>query len=159
MRHLLFLILFGVASQSITALADEPTFSIGVGSYDRSGDEPMLNLQIEGSSIENLWSIRPTLSFLADTEQSFYLGIGLTKYFKIDPLWRLGIGVHAGWYDADEPSRDLGNSLEFYTRLSVGYAINSEQHIELAYGHISNADLGDTNPGGETLSINWVRAF
>jgi hypothetical protein len=60
----------------------------------------------------------------------------------------------AGYYSAGD-GRDLGYPLEFRTGLEAAWQFDNGSRLGLAYHHISNADLGDRNPGIENLTVNF----
>ena len=60
----------------------------------------------------------------------------------------------AGFYD-DGDGKKLGNSIEFRTTLEISYALENENRIGISFGHISNANIGDKNPGVEILNISY----
>ena len=49
----------------------------------------------------------------------------------------------------------LGNTIEFRTTLEVSYQLKNSNRIGLSFGHISNANLGNKNPGVEILSLSY----
>ena len=51
--------------------------------------------------------------------------------------------------------KDLGHALEFRSGLELAYQLPSSHRVGIAFNHISNASLGDKNPGAETLLINY----
>ena len=51
--------------------------------------------------------------------------------------------------------KKLGNDLQFRTTIEFSYELNNENRIGLSFGHISNANLGDKNPGVEILSLTY----
>lgn len=50
---------------------------------------------------------------------------------------------------------DLSYDVEFYSQLKVEYQLDNKTKIGLGVGHISNAELGDHNPGAETAYLNY----
>ena len=52
-----------------------------------------------------------------------------------------------GYYHAGDNDHDLGYDLNFRSQLALGYHIDDDWAVSLAAMHISNADLGDDNPG------------
>ena len=48
--------------------------------------------------------------------------------------------------------RDLGSVVEFRSQLELGYRFEKEMRVSIAYSHISNANLSDTNPGVDIIS-------
>ena len=57
-------------------------------------------------------------------------------------------------YDAGD-GKKLGHDIEFRTTIEISYELNNKNRIGLSFGHISNAGLGDNNPGVEILSLSY----
>jgi hypothetical protein len=78
-----------------------------------------------------------------------YAGI----YWDI-PLGRFVIspGVAGGYYHQGD-SKDLGNAFEFRDTIEVTYRFEAGQRLGLQLTHLSNAGIGDSNPGVETLQL------
>ena len=81
----------------------------------------------------------------------YYLGY-LIKGKESDYVLTPSFGV--GYYE-DGSGKKLGNEIEFRSTLEVSYKINNDDRIGLSFGHISNANLGDKNPGSEIISISY----
>ena len=64
----------------------------------------------------------------------------------------------AGVYD-DGSGKNLGNDIQFRTSLEVSYELKNNNRIGISFSHISNANLGDKNPGVEILSILYHVPF
>ena len=60
----------------------------------------------------------------------------------------------AGYYD-DGNGKKLGNNIEFRTTLEISYEIKNGNRLGFSFGHISNANIGDKNPGVEILSLSY----
>ncbi len=60
----------------------------------------------------------------------------------------------AGAYSEGD-GKDLGSAIEFRSGIEVDYQLPNAQRIGIAFNHISNASIGDKNPGAETILINY----
>ena len=60
--------------------------------------------------------------------------------------------LSAGYYE-DGDGRDLGYGLEFRSSIEFSYRFDNRARLGLAFYHLSNANLGDFNPGTEVLSV------
>ena len=60
----------------------------------------------------------------------------------------------AGIYD-DGSGKKLGNDIQFRTSLEISYELKNKNRIGVSFSHISNANLGDKNPGVEILSFSY----
>ena len=66
------------------------------------------------------------------------------------------IGV--GYYD-DGNGKALGNNIEFRSTLEASYQLKNDNRIGISFGHISNANIADDNPGVEILSFSYQIAY
>jgi hypothetical protein len=55
--------------------------------------------------------------------------------------------------------KDLGHILEFKTEVQATYAISKDSSIGMSYNHISNASLGDKNPGANSYMFNFLKKY
>lgn len=91
-------------------------------------------------------------STFACTDREFYLAGGILQDFYLmenivlTPKFGLGIYAHNNGYD-------LGSPLEFSPTIQISYELDDRSRIGLRFVHISNADLGDENPGANAISI------
>ena len=69
------------------------------------------------------------------------------KYFFTPSF---GVGI----YD-DGSGKKLGNDIQFRTSLEITYELKNKNRIGVSFSHISNANLGDKNPGVEILSFSY----
>jgi hypothetical protein len=61
-----------------------------------------------------------------------------------------GVGAYS-----DGDGKDLGNTVEFRSQIEGGYRFDDRSRLTLALSHISNASLGDRNPGVNILSVYY----
>ena len=55
--------------------------------------------------------------------------------------------------------KDLGHILEFKTEIQASYAISEVSSFGISYNHISNASIGDKNPGANSYMFNYLKNF
>ena len=60
-----------------------------------------------------------------------------------------------GGYYNDGSGKNLGNDIQFRTSLELSYELKNSNRIGISFSHISNANLGDKNPGVEILSFSY----
>ena len=126
--------------------------------YEYRSDKPLLNI---GPEEDNFFFLKPFFGVEFTNESASYLLTGI--YFE-DNLGELFEGdksklyftpsFGAGIYD-DGSGKKLGNDLQFRTALEVSYELKNKNRIGISFSHISNANLGDKNPGVEILSFSY----
>ena len=55
--------------------------------------------------------------------------------------------------------KDLGHVLEFKSEIQLSYKLSKDANIGFSYNHISNASLGDKNPGANSYEFNLLKKF
>ena len=126
--------------------------------YEYRSDNSLLDI---GPKEDNFFFLKPFIGveFTSDSASYFLTGI----YFE-DNLGELFEGdkskffftpsFGAGIYD-DGSGNKLGNDLQFRTSFEVSYELKNKNRIGISFSHISNANLGDKNPGVEILSFSY----
>ena len=99
------------------------------------------------------------VEFTSDSASYFLTGVYLEDnigtLFKGDEsnyIFTPSFGI--GYYD-DGDGKKLGNNIEFRTTLEISYQLKNKNRIGISFGHISNANIGDKNPGVEILSLSY----
>ena len=55
--------------------------------------------------------------------------------------------------------KDLGHVLEFKSEVQATYDISDSSSLGMSYNHLSNASLGDKNPGANSYMFNLLKKF
>lgn len=102
-----------------------------------------------------IYGIRPTLGINATTDGSVY-GYGGFNWDVplVDNQLYLIPNFMVGAYSQGD-GKDLGHALEFRSGIELAYQFPNAHRVGLAFNHISNASIGDKNPGAETVLINY----
>ena len=81
-----------------------------------------------------------------------YIFVGEESNYRLTPSFGIG------YYD-DGNGKKLGNKLEFRTTFELSYQLNNDDRIGFSLGHISNANIGNKNPGVEIISLSYQKPF
>lgn len=102
---------------------------------------------------QRLWEgLRPVVGVSVDVEGGVY-GYGGANYdVELSDSWMLSPNFMVGAYHQGD-SKDLGHALEFRSGIELDYTLSNDARIGAAFNHISNASLGDKNPGSESLML------
>lgn len=95
------------------------------------------------------------LMMTADTSSYFYTGV--QAEYKIGKL-NLVPSFAPGLYTMGD-GKDLGSPLEFKSELQVSIDILPGTKLGYSQSHLSNADLGDKNPGADSYMFNFMKSF
>ena len=63
-----------------------------------------------------------------------------------------------GYYTQGD-GKDLGNALEFKSEVQLTFDLFEDSNFGMSYNHISNASLGDKNPGANSYMFNFLTKF
>ena len=151
---LLPLLLVFVTFFSVPAKAQD-YLALSIGEMNVLDDDDMWDFRADYRWGEPLlWQIKPYVGVEFSDEGSAYGVAGLYYDFPMAPHWYLTPSLGAGlWHDGDGP--DLGHVVEFRSQLDIAYEFNNGHRIGAGFSHISNASLGDRNPGTEVLNVHW----
>lgn len=129
--------------------------TLGIGKMEVLDSDDMWDVRAEYRWGEGLiWQIKPFIGVEVNDEGALYGLGGLFYDFGMAPHWYLTPSFGAGlWHDGGGP--DLGNAIEFRSQIEVAYEFENGHRLSTSFSHISNAGLGDRNPGTEVLNIQW----
>ena len=126
--------------------------------YEFRSDESLFDI---GPEEDNFFFLKPFFGFeyTSDTASYFLTGIYLEDnigqlFEGNESRYYLTPSFGAGIYN-DGSGKKLGNNLQFRTSLEISYKFKNKNRIGISLSHISNANLGDKNPGVEILSISY----
>jgi hypothetical protein len=140
-------------------------FSFGAGQYDERWLDPGVGpFDISSTDVRDAaadfraeyryapilgvgsWlGLRPFVGLEATSDAAVYGLGGLALDLRVGPVVvtpSFGAGLY---YRGD--GKDLGSPLEFRSMLELGYEFAGGYRVSVAYSHISNADIAETNPG------------
>lgn len=155
-------LLFAIFVFSPNTLKAQDQLVVGIGAYDILDNETALDFRAEyrPGSIVFLKRFRPFLGLELTSEGSLWAGGGLLYDWEFKPDWFLTPSLGAGFYARGSSDLDLENALQFRSQLEISYAYgDAGERVGLSFSHISNAHLGDDNPGTEVLSLSWHLPF
>ena len=130
--------------------------------YERRFDNTLIDI---GPEEDNFFYLKPFVGIEATTDSAFYFLGGIYLEDNLGKLisgkenkWNFTPSFGLGYYD-DGNGKKLGNKLEFRTTLELSYQLNNNDRIGFSLGHISNANIGNKNPGAEIISLSYQKPF
>ena len=153
-NFLRMLILGGLVAAPGTAVADDPDFlTFGVGYYDvLQTKHEAAEFRAEYRSDKKLWIFKPFVGVMGTTDSAFYGYGGFLVDVFFGRRWVLTPSLAAGYYE-DGDGRELGHELEFRSSIELSYRFDNRTRLGIAFYHLSNANIGNFNPGTEVLSV------
>jgi len=97
--------------------------------------------------------IGPVIGAAATSDGGMYFRAGLGRDFPFAGRWNLHLSTAAGAYQPGNGKR-LGLGFEFRSAGELSYQIQPGVRLGLSAAHLSNAGIGNRNPGVETFTVN-----
>jgi len=175
-KKIFFISLFSIFSSNLLATGYD-VFSVGIYDikFDGSSNQPETDYRYErrfdnslfkiGPEDENFFYLKPFVGveFTSASASYFVTGIYLEDNVgtlltgeESNIIFTPSFGL--GYYDPGD-GKNLGNNLEFRTTLEFSYQLVNKNRIGFSFGHISNANIADKNPGVEILSFSYQVPF
>ncbi len=104
-----------------------------------------------------LGSISPVTGFMITENNAAYGYTGIQAFYNIGKI-NFTPSFTPGVYSQGD-GKDLGHTIEFKSELQFSLDISSESELGFSYNHISNASLGDNNPGANSYMFNFLKKF
>lgn len=152
---------FGVAAVGVApaAHAEDPSFlSLSTGYFDIiDGEHSGASFWAEYRDDHRFWIFKPMVGAMVATHGEMYGYAGVLVDIYFGRRWVLTPSFAPGLYwkgNGDDP-KDLGNTIEFRSQLELSYRFDDRSRLGIGFNHMSNASLGDRNPGVENLMLTY----
>jgi hypothetical protein len=157
--------IISLLSVSLVSTARSEGFTFSVGKFDHNDnktDAGMFQLDYDfdktlfGSPIGDF---KPVVGFLVTDDNAKYGYAGVRLDYKLaNNSVLISPSFTPGVYGKGD-GKDLGHSVEFKTQVRAALNLSPMSNIGISYSHISNASLGDKNPGANNYSISFQKNF
>ena len=95
------------------------------------------------------------LMFTADNAGYVYTGVQ-TNFNK--GILNITPSFTPGLY-SEGNGKDLGHIIEFKSEIQLSLDLSNTSEFGFSYNHLSNASLGDKNPGANSYMFNFLKRF
>ena len=99
----------------------------------------------------------PITGAFITSKNAFYIYTGVQAEYQFGSL-AITPSFAPGYYNAGD-GKALGYPLEFKSEIQMSYDLSNTTHLGMSYNHISNASLGDKNPGANSYMFNFLKQF
>ena len=130
--------------------------------FERRFDNTLVDI---GPEEDNFFYLKPFVGMEVTTDSALYVLGGIYLEDNLGKLltgnqnkWNFTPSFGLGYYD-DGDGKKLGNKLEFRTTIEMSYQLKNDDRIGISLGHISNANIGNKNPGVEIISLSYQKPF
>ena len=144
-----------IAGLHSTQLYAEPVdLTLALGGFNISQSWSTAMAQLEYRFAPDWYGIRPQAGLFVTKDSASYWYVGAGYPYAINDNWTVTPSISAGYYN-NGADKDMGCDVEFYSQLLLEYRLHNGASIGLGIGHISNAGIGDFNPGAETAYLGY----
>jgi len=104
-----------------------------------------------------LGKLSPITGGMLTGDSAVYFYTGIQAEYNLGPI-KIVPSFAPGLYHEGE-GKDLGHPLEFKSEIQLTFDLSENSNLGMSYNHISNASLGDKNPGANSYMFNFLRKF
>tara|TARA_Y100001970_G_scaffold122551_1_gene151920 strand:- start:126 stop:638 length:513 start_codon:yes stop_codon:yes gene_type:complete len=162
--NLLFILLsFSSIAEENVSNYQNTEFSVFTGTFDFSDDgkkSTLIGFQHQNENLNRdtfLGNLSPITGALITADNAGYLYTGVQAQYKIGGLNFTPSFTPGLYHEGD--GKDLGHVIEFKTELQISLNTSETSQFGFSYNHISNASLGDKNPGANSYMFNFFKSF
>ena len=162
---LLFLLVFASSSFAEEKNLDTGNTEINVytGMFDFSDQgkrSALIGFQHQNENLNRdtfLGNLSPITGVLITADNAGYFYTGVQAQYQIGALNFTPSFAPGLYHEGD--GKDLGHVLEFKSEVQFSYAASNNTSFGVSYNHVSNASLGDKNPGANSYMFNFLKKF
>ena len=162
-KLILFFVIFLTTTKLLAADSNSHQYNFFVGNFDFSDNKQsaiLAGFQHQNENLERetfIGNISPITGGFVTENSAAYIYTGFE--------WNIDIGAltftpsfSPGLYHKGD-GKDLGHIIEFKSEVQLSYAFSENSKIAVSYNHVSNASIGDKNPGANSYMFNFLINF
>ena len=149
--------------EKIEKKLDPHQYNFYTGMFDFSDDGKRSALFGVQHQNENLFrdsflgTISPITGFMITGDNATYLYTGIQVDYDLGKV-NFTPSFTPGLYGQGD-GKDLGHMIEFKSELQFSVDMFKNSEMGFSYNHLSNASLGDKNPGANSYMFNFLKKF
>ena len=165
----IFIIIFvyfmgsSLLSSEEVKLEKNTELNVYTGMFDFSDDgkrSTLIGFQHQNEELNRdtfLGNLSPVTGGMMTADNAAYLYTGVQAHYKIGNL-NFTPSFAPGFYNQGD-GKDLGHALEFKSEIQLSLDLPLDSQFGFSYNHLSNASLGDKNPGANSYMFNLLKKF
>jgi len=144
-------------------LVNNTELSFYTGMFDFSDDgkrSSLVGFQHQNENLNRdtfLGNLSPITGAMITADNATYFYTGVQAQYKIGAL-NFTPSFTPGYYNQGD-GKDLGHALEFKSEVQLSLELPKDSQLGFSYNHLSNASLGDKNPGANSYMFNFFKKF
>ena len=150
-------------SEEKNKVKSDQQYNFFIGNFDFSDDKQAATLygfQHQNESLERetfLGKVSPITGGFITENSAAYIYSGIEWNVEIGPF-DFTPSFAPGLYDKGD-GKDLGHIIEFKSEVQLSYGLSESTSFGASYNHVSNASIGDKNPGANSYMFNFLKNF
>ena len=156
-----FMLFANAISGENISIDHEFNFFSGVFDFSDTGKRSTIfGIQHQNESLLRdsfLGILSPITGALITADNATYFYTGVQAQYKIGKI-NLTPSFTPGIYNQGD-GKDLGHAVEFKSEVQLSLDIFEQSQMGFSYNHISNASLGEKNPGANSYMFNFIKQF
>jgi len=169
MRKIIYLLTFftmffsPLLSEEKKIVNSDQQYNFFIGNFDFSDDKQaalLFGFQHQNESLERdtfLGNISPVTGGFITENSAAYIYSGIEWNIKMGDFDFTPSFAPGLYHEGD--GKDLGHVLEFKTEIQLSYGLSENTNFGVSYNHVSNASIGDKNPGANSYLFNFLKRF
>ena len=159
----IFLVIFFTATKLLAAESSSHQYNFFTGNFDFSDDKQsamLFGFQHQNEDLERntfVGNISPITGGFITENSAAYIYTGFEWNIDMGSLTFTPSFAPGLYHKGD--GKDLGHVLEFKSEIQFSYDFSGNSKVGLSYNHVSNASLGDKNPGANSYMFNFIKNF
>ena len=160
---LLLILPYQLKSEELTKLPSEHELNFYSGMFDFSDNgkkSTIIGFQHQNENLMRssfLGILSPITGAMITADNAAYFYTGVQAQYKIGKI-NLTPSFTPGIYEKGN-GKDLGHAIEFKSEVQLSLNLHEKSQFGMSYNHISNASLGDKNPGANSYMFNFLQKF
>ena len=162
-KIILFLVAFFFTTQVFANENSNHQYNFFTGNFDFSDDKQsalLIGFQHQNEDLERdtiIGNISPITGGFFTENSAAYIYTGFEWNVEMGELTFTPSFAPGLYHKGD--GKDLGHTLEFKSEVQLSFNLSQSSKLGLSYNHVSNASLGDKNPGANSYMFNYLKNF
>ena len=154
---------YQLKSDELKKLPNEHEINFYSGMFDFSDNgkkSAIIGMQHQNENLTRksfLGTLSPITGAMITADKAVYFYTGIQAQYKIGKI-NLTPSFTPGIYEKGN-GKDLGHVVEFKSEVQLSLNLFENSQFGMSYNHISNASLGEKNPGANSYMFNFLQKF
>ena len=161
-KLILFFVIF-LTTTKLVASEDNHQLNFFIGNFDFSDHKQaavLFGFQHQNEDLNRdtlIGNISPITGGFVTENSAAYIYTGFEWNIDMGALTFTPSFAPGLYHEGD--GKDLGHVIEFKSEVQFSYELSKNSKIGFSYNHLSNASIGDKNPGANSYMFNFLQNF